>query len=80
MNIDESLDLYKKESEVRATAYAAAEAAIRAIRPLTEDIFEMLEERDPEADALRAALSLLGDARCAAGEAELNLHIARLSD
>ncbi len=80
MNIDESITIYKKESEARDAAYAAAEAAIRAIRPLTDDIFEMLEERDAEADALRSALSLLGDARCAADEAELNLHISRISD
>jgi len=80
MKHDDSITLYKKESEARAAAYAAAESAIRAIRPLTDDIFEMLEERDPEADALRSVLSLLATARCAAGEAELNLHIARVSD
>ncbi len=80
MKLDESIALYKKESEARAAAYAAAESAIKAIRPLTDDLFEMLEERDPEADALRSVLSILGDAQCAAGEAALNLHIARISE
>jgi hypothetical protein len=79
MKLTESLDLNKTESDSRARAYDAAEAAIRAIRPLTTDIFELLDERDPEADALRSALSLLGDARCAAGEAAHNRHIARIS-
>ena len=79
MKLDESIDLHKTESDARAAAYAAAEAAIRAIRPLTEDIFEMLDERDPEADALRSAISKLGNARCAAAEAAHNRHIARIS-
>ena len=79
MKLTESIALHKTESDARARAYDAAEAAIRAIRPLTTDIFELLDERDPEADALRSSLSLLGDARCAAGEAAHNRHIARIS-
>ena len=79
MKLDESIDLYKKESDARAEAYAAATAAILAIRPLTENIFEMLDENDREADALRSALSKLKDARCTAFETALALHIDRIS-
>ena len=79
MKLDDSLALYKNESDALTAAYGAVEAAIRAIRPLTEDIFEMLDERDPEADAIRSALSKLGDARCAAAEASLSRHLARIS-
>ena len=79
MKLDESIDLYKTESDARAAAYAAAADAIRAIRPLTADIFELLTERDDEADALRSALGKLAAARCAASLDAENRHLARIS-
>jgi hypothetical protein len=79
MKLDDSIDLNKTETDARATAYAAAEYAIRAIRPLTADVIEMLNERDDEADALRSALGKLAAARCAAGLDAHNRHLARIS-